>query len=65
MIVLHYPPTFVRATHLVLGVPCYIVIWVDDEEDICTHPELNRLYSLSPDSYFGLTNEEMRKIDSL
>lgn len=45
--------------------PNDIVIWIDDEKDICTHPELDRLYSLSPDSYFGLTNEEMRKIDSL
>lgn len=45
--------------------PNDLIVWIDDEEDICTHPELDRLYSLSPDSYFGLTNEEMRKIDSL
>lgn len=45
--------------------PNDIVIWIDDEKDICTHPELDRLCSISPDSYFGLTNEEMRRIDSL
>ena len=45
--------------------PNDIVIWIDDEKEICNHPNLDNLYSFSPDGYIGMTKSMMDEIDSI
>lgn len=45
--------------------PNDIMIWIDDEKEICNHSGLNNLYSFSPDEYTGMTKSMMNKIDTI